>query len=1015
MSSSVDPSSPVLAVLVTHDGAEWLEETIDALEAQHHPALEVLAVDNGSQDASRQILLDRLGPDRVLVAERDLGFGAAVSMALDAQAAGNSEYVLFLHDDLALRPDAVAELVAALERDPRLAVVGPKLVDWDDPRLLQNVGMSVDLTGRAESGLETDELDQGQRDAVHAALYVSSAGMLVRRSVFDELGRFDRRYHLFRDDLDLCWRAWLAGYDVEVVPEAVARHVAAAANYQRLGQTAFLGPRYFAERNTLATLLKNYSALRLLYILPGFFAVGVAKVLGFVATRRLADAWQTVRAWAWNGWRIRRTLRLRRAVQDRRQRTDAELRPLFVRVAPRVRAYAEAIADWVAGGEPDFDEVRTPPEAEPATATERVTAFVRRRPVAVTALVLFVLGLVAALPVLAPGSLRGGELAPWPNEPVEMLETYGSSWHETGGFGTAASPSPAQAILGVLSFLTLGSGWLASRLLLLGALPAAWVLALRAARIVTPRRLPRLAAATVYVLSPPALAALTGGQVSALIAAVALPAIVATGATVVDPRAATDSAWRATSALAIVTALLVAFVPAASLVLVAGLVITVAAVSGSDATRAARRAVVVRLLWAAAGMIVLLLPWSTRLFTAGFEPLGGALPDAAGAQPFWRWLLLAPETLGTGSLLAGTGLLAGGLLGLVYGASRRPAFVAGSWALALAGVYGAWGLGRAGVDAWSWPSTALLVTAGALAGLLALAFSTAGSELARHAFGWRQVASIATASLAAIGVGASVVYLLGQPWDAYAVEEPPLPSFIASEAEAEGPFRVLVLAVDAGTVQWDLVGPQGPSMTSYGVPPADALRELVDGAVTALVRGTDPGAAARLAVANVRFVVVPGEAGESLAAALGDQLDLEPLPVATGRMYRVAGSLPRAAFVPSDGAAEIIQGGELPLSGPIAFERIGPGQYLGRAPGPGAVFVAEAADNGWEATADGELLDADTSFGLMRFDVERQASEVTVEHARQPTRTALVVLQVFALLVAISLMLRPPGFAEGTR
>jgi len=304
-----------LVVLVAHDGAAWLPRALDGLAAQTQAGLEILAVDNASQDGSRELLLERLGEQQVLVADRDLGFGGAVSMALDARPAAEAPYVLTVHDDLELAPDAVAELVAAMEADPRLAVVGPKLLDWVNPDELQSVGFTIDTTGRADSGVDIGELDQGQRDQERRTLYVSTAGMLVRRSVFDELGRFDRRFHVFRDDLDLCWRAWSAGHDVEVVPSATGRHVAGAANYLRLGQTRFIGPRYFAERNTLAALLKNYGPARLVAIVPLYILVGLAKTLGFLLTRRFSDAWQTVRAWLWNLTHLLETKRYRRAVQ----------------------------------------------------------------------------------------------------------------------------------------------------------------------------------------------------------------------------------------------------------------------------------------------------------------------------------------------------------------------------------------------------------------------------------------------------------------------------------------------------------------------------------------------------------------------------------------------------------------------------------------------------------------------------------------------------------------------------
>jgi GT2 family glycosyltransferase len=87
--------------------------------------------------------------------------------------------------------------------------------------------------------------------------------------LFRALGGIDARYELFRDDLDVCWRVWLAGWRVEVVPEAVGYHVAASSRLMRPhGPTRPGDTRYLAERNTLASLLKNYGAARLIWVLP---------------------------------------------------------------------------------------------------------------------------------------------------------------------------------------------------------------------------------------------------------------------------------------------------------------------------------------------------------------------------------------------------------------------------------------------------------------------------------------------------------------------------------------------------------------------------------------------------------------------------------------------------------------------------------------------------------------------------------------------------------------------------
>jgi GT2 family glycosyltransferase len=101
---------------------------------------------------------------------------------------------------------------------PSAGVIGPKLRGWDNHRVLLEVGVTADRGGRRETGLEPGELDHGQHDgrANSDVLAVSTAGMLVRRDVWDQLGGLDRELPLFRDDLDFGWRANLAGHRVVV-------------------------------------------------------------------------------------------------------------------------------------------------------------------------------------------------------------------------------------------------------------------------------------------------------------------------------------------------------------------------------------------------------------------------------------------------------------------------------------------------------------------------------------------------------------------------------------------------------------------------------------------------------------------------------------------------------------------------------------------------------------------------------------------------------------------------------
>ena len=174
----VENPPSVLAILVVHDAARWLRSTLAALARQTHPRLGVLAVDNASTDESPELLRSILGKGRVLRLERNVGFGAAVGRALAVPAAAEADYVLVMHDDAALAPDAVARMIEAAERVPGVGLVGAKILDARRPGVLLEIGHSSDRFGNPYSPLEEGEIDQGQYDATREVLYVSSSAML---------------------------------------------------------------------------------------------------------------------------------------------------------------------------------------------------------------------------------------------------------------------------------------------------------------------------------------------------------------------------------------------------------------------------------------------------------------------------------------------------------------------------------------------------------------------------------------------------------------------------------------------------------------------------------------------------------------------------------------------------------------------------------------------------------------------------------------------------------------------
>ncbi|AKG43204.1 integral membrane regulatory protein [Streptomyces xiamenensis] len=314
------PQHVVTAVLVSHDGERWLPEVLTGLLGQDRPVQDVIAADTGSADSSATLVTEAFGADRVLHLARRTGFGTAVAEAARSAPVltpddlpylkrpeawdpttrtwNNDVYDLpefphgepvhwlwLLHDDSAPEPDALAELLRQADASPSAAVIGAKLRGWYDRRQLLEAGVTIANSGRRWTGLDRREQDQGQHDQVRPVLSVSTAGMLIRRDVYEELGGFDRRLPLMRDDVDLCWRAHSAGHNVLIAPGAVLRHAEAAARERRTidcsGRTA-VNPHRVDKAAAAYTLLTGVRTRALPWVLFRLVLGTMLRVLGYL-------------------------------------------------------------------------------------------------------------------------------------------------------------------------------------------------------------------------------------------------------------------------------------------------------------------------------------------------------------------------------------------------------------------------------------------------------------------------------------------------------------------------------------------------------------------------------------------------------------------------------------------------------------------------------------------------------------------------------------------------------------
>ena len=1058
----------VIAVLVTHDGAPDVRRTLTAVGAQSHRDIEIIAVDNASEDGTGALLVEMLGPDRVVLSDRDLGLPVGVDVALDAfdtldavrsgPRPDSDDLILLLHDDLELAPDAVEHLVAALEADERVAIVGPKLRWADDPERLQSVGASIDITGRVDDGIDPGELDQGQRDGDRRVLFVPTAGMLVRRRVFDELGRFDPRAHAFREDLDLCWRAAIAGHDVEVVPAAVGLHGALSAEHLRTGRVAELGPRYLAERNTLAALLRNYGPERLVVVLPLALAVGVAKVAGFLLTRRIGDARATVAAWAWNVTGLRTTLRQRRRTQRMRRRRDAEIAPLFGRITPRLWAYVEAVLERIVGG-PTEEELsvaerqpsallqgeyggeytgefrddldldldvgsvgvtRTAHLALDAGGTddvdgaergasslrERITTRIVAAPVRSLVPPALLLLLVGARDVIIPGAVRGGDVVPFPQGPG-LLSRHFSAWHDSGATLSALDPSPAQIVLGLLQWVAGDSGL---RVFIIVAPLIAWAAAMRALAPHLPGTLPRTVLALAYASSPPVLDAIANGDVVTLVVATVGPLVVVSATAVLDPTTPVERVWRRLATAALLLAVVIAFAPGLIIVLPLILIAGVGHALVAVKEPGWRRALIVRSSALALLPLPLLGPWLLalpdvlRLQVSAFAP-------SMGGHPL-TWIALDPaQRLGG---VAGAAIVLAALAGALIVAVAEVSVttfraVLALTSLALLAPLAAWLLDGQSTGLRSGPL--LVVAAASMIALSAMGWRHAPAVLPEFTFGWRQVGVAATAGLVATVTTVGIVHhaLQGTPG---LTRTDAVPAFVSTLSPLP-PDRVLVLGATDGRVVWEVVPAAGPDLAAFGVRHEPVVYAMITDAVEDLLSGADPRAVDRLGRLGVGAVIVPESFEDPrLDALLRGQASLDPLPTLVGSVSRVSGAVPGAAIVTEGVSTERVPDPTTPPRRVLqGLERTSSERFGGISDVSGEVIVAVPFGAGWQVRVDGSVRPTLSDDGLLRARDVAAGSTVEVVATPSAPRRAALQFQAFGALLVLSLGARPPAFA----
>ncbi|WP_146197210.1 glycosyltransferase [Serinibacter arcticus] len=523
----------VLTVLVTRGVTPWLSATLRALGAQEStPDRILVAVWDPTAIVAVRDALAEAGLDQadVVATGGAATFGAAVRTAIRDHPAVVGQWLWLLHDDSAPEPGALSALLRTVEQGSSIVVAGSKQVEWAAPDELISVGVGLTRSGRRFTALEESEIDQGQYDDRSDVLAVGTAGMLVRRDVWDELRGPDPALGPYGDGADLARRARLAGHRAVVVPRSVVRHARASYTGQRHpehGEPAALDApvepvRSWSARRraVLHSRLAGATTAGSVLLLLGMFVLAPVRALARVATKEFALIGPELRTPFATAAHLAAVSRARANARRTAVVPRRVLAPLQVGPGAQLAAWRDTRLQRAS--------LRRSSRARSELEKAEAASLARRRRLALLGVT--VLTVVVALVTVGHwalgDALLGGALLPVDTGVRDLWTLATSPWLAVGD-GHAALPQP---LLAVLAFLTtvLGGFWgtpvsATIAVLTVGAIPLAALGAWFAAGAATRGLAARAWAAVVWALAPTLLISLAQGRLGSIVAHLALP------------------------------------------------------------------------------------------------------------------------------------------------------------------------------------------------------------------------------------------------------------------------------------------------------------------------------------------------------------------------------------------------------------------------------------------------------------------------------------------------------------
>lgn len=269
----MDSSNKATIIVPNFNGKNFLEECFASLYGQTFKNFSVFLVDNNSTDGSVEFVKENYPEIRIAELKKNKGFAGGVNEGLRKV---KTEYVVVLNNDTIQEPNWLEELVRAAGNNSEFGIFASKVMQMENKRKIDSTGEFYTWWGMPYPR-GRGEVDNGQYDNMTEIFGATGNGTLYRKEVFEKIGYFDEEFFAYYEDVDLSFRAQLAGFKCMFVPNAIIYHKIGATS-GKMSNVAL----YHPFKNDIYIYLKNVPLRLFLWKLPKFLTGQLLRLISMI-------------------------------------------------------------------------------------------------------------------------------------------------------------------------------------------------------------------------------------------------------------------------------------------------------------------------------------------------------------------------------------------------------------------------------------------------------------------------------------------------------------------------------------------------------------------------------------------------------------------------------------------------------------------------------------------------------------------------------------------------------------